>query len=229
MRYAEIIADNNRLFEQGAFDGMRSQYVADVKCIKRERSKKFVLSENLVKMTTVQCIIENAGKSMIALNFASAKHPGGGYIKGASAQEESICRASGLYYTLKDVHEFYDANYKHRTPDYTDGMIYSEDVPVIRYDSGEKLEVPIKCAFITSPAVNRTRAKEIMSDEKINAVMKRRIEKIVSFAAEKQPQLLILGAYGCGVFGNNREVVLPMFENAINEYAGDMEVVFAIP
>ena len=28
---------------------------------------------------------------------------------------------------------------------------------------------------------------------------------------------------------NNREVVLPMIENAINEYAGNMEIVFAIP
>jgi uncharacterized protein (TIGR02452 family) len=41
---------------------------------------------------------ENQEKIM-CLNFASAKNPGGGFINGAEAQEESLARTSALYET----------------------------------------------------------------------------------------------------------------------------------
>ena len=48
--------------------------------------------------------------------------------------------------------------------------------------------------------------------------------------ARKRPDVLVLGAFGCGVFGNRRETVYPQFERAINRYLPDgVEVVFADP
>jgi uncharacterized protein (TIGR02452 family) len=38
--------------------------------------------------------------TLACLNFASAKNPGGGFLSGSQAQEESLARASGLYSTL---------------------------------------------------------------------------------------------------------------------------------
>lgn len=46
-------------------------------------------------------------KKIIALNFANAMYADGGYILGGNAQEESLCRASMLYYTIKTQKRFY--------------------------------------------------------------------------------------------------------------------------
>lgn len=218
---------NDRLFESGAFDGMRSEFFSDLTPVEKPRSGKYSVAENTVKLTTIACILENAGKKIIALNFASAHKPGGGYVTGATAQEESLCRCSGLYYTIKDVRGYYEQNERHKRSDYTDGMIYSENVPVVRDDSGTLLKTPVLCDFITCPAVNKGAAR--LPDDEVNAKMKQRIEKIITLAASRAPDVVILGAFGCGVFRNRREDVLPLFEAAINKFGGDIEYIFAIP
>jgi len=114
-------------------------------------------------------------------------------------------------------------------PIYSDYMIYSNNVPVFRNDQGNLLDEFIEASFITSPAVNRTFAKFMMSGKKINRIMERGIIKILSVAMKEDPEVIVLGAFGCGVFGNNREVILPMFEAAINKYIPEnIKVVFAI-
>ena len=226
-RNIRIKEDNDRLFESGAFDGMSSEFFPDLTPVENPRSEKFSVVEHTVQMTTIACILENAGKKLIALNFASAHKAGGGYVSGAVAQEESLCRASGLYYTIKDVSGYYEQNGRHKTSDYTDGMIYSENVPVVRDDSGALLKTPVLCDFITCPAVNKGAAR--LPDSEVNAKMKQRIEKIITLAASKNPDVVILGAFGCGVFRNRREDVLPLFEAAIEQNGGDIEYIFAIP
>ncbi|MBQ1659407.1 MAG: TIGR02452 family protein [Clostridia bacterium] len=227
-----IKLENDRIFKNGSFPDMVSETVnelsepADV-----NRSKPFRISENTVKETTVQCILGNADdKRVIALNFANAMYAGGGYVLGGNAQEESLCRASLLYYTIKTQKKYYLSNRLHVLPDYTDVMIYSENVPVIRSDRGELLEKQLKCDFITCPAVNRSFAKFMMSGKRIDRIMRTRIKRIITLAVMKKPDVLVLGAFGCGMFGNKREKVLPVFEEMINSYVPeDIEVIFAIP
>lgn len=228
----KIKNDNDRIFKNGDFHGMISETVfsvSEIPEIKRERY--FSVAENTVKATTVQAILERAGHGNItALNFANAMYAGGAYVLGGNAQEESLCRASMLYYTIRNQKDYYRRNRLHVFPDYTDVMIFSENVSVIRNDNGVLLEKPVLCNFITSPAVNRTFAKFMFSQKKINDIMYTRIKKIIMLALEKKTGILILGAFGCGMFGNRRETVFPMFEEIINKYVPDsVEVIFAIP
>lgn len=228
----KIKNDNDRIFKNGDFHVMISETVfsvSEIPEIKRERY--FSVAENMVKSTTVQSILERAGHGNItALNFANAMYAGGAYVLGGNAQEESLCRASMLYYTIRNQKDYYRRNRLHVFPDYTDVMIFSENVPVIRNDNGVLLEKPVLCNFITSPAVNRTFAKFMFSQKKINDIMYTRIKKIIMLALEKKTGILILGAFGCGMFGNRRETVFPMFEEIINKYVPDsVEVIFAIP
>ncbi|MDE6035841.1 MAG: TIGR02452 family protein [Ruminococcus sp.] len=230
--YMDIKRENDRIFREGNFPEMKSETVYTFRKFPEiKREKYFSVAENTIKSTTTQAIIKYAEQGNItALNFANAKHAGGAYIIGGKAQEEDICRASLLYYTIRKQKDYYHKNITHVMPDYTDIMIYSANVPVIRRDDGTRLETPVLCNFITSPAVNRTFAKFMIPDKKINHVMYTRIKKIIMLALEKKTDILILGAFGCGMFGNKRETVFPMFEEIINKYVPDsIKVIFAIP
>lgn len=93
------------------------------------------------------------GLRVAALNFASARHPGGGFLNGSRAQEESLARSSGLYACLVG-NPMYELHQAQHDALYTNYAIYSPDVPVIRTDEGTLLDQPWPCSFITSPAVN---------------------------------------------------------------------------
>src|SRR5215510_9005821 len=69
------------------------------------------------------------GLRPLALNFANGIQPGGGFLGGARAQEEALCRSSALYPTLVGD-PMYAEHRKRPLPDSTDWVIYSPDVPV---------------------------------------------------------------------------------------------------
>jgi uncharacterized protein (TIGR02452 family) len=150
------------------------------------------------------------------LNFASARHPGGGFLGGARAQEESLARASGLYTCLagNDMYALHNAL---RDPLYTDYVIYSPDVPVFRGDDGTLLHTPYLCAFLTSAAVNAKVALELDRSRRaeINKAMSGRICKVLAVAVAQGHDVVILGAWGCGVFGNDCQEIAELFSQAL--------------
>jgi uncharacterized protein (TIGR02452 family) len=147
------------------------------------------------------------GARVLALNFASARHPGGGFLKGSQAQEEILAQASGLYACIRPLREMYDANARCPSCLYTDHMIYSPDVPVFRDDADARLERPYPLSFVTAPAVNvgALRRNEPHRMHLVEPTMLARMEKVLSLAVVHQHDMLVLGAWGCGVFANDPE------------------------
>jgi uncharacterized protein (TIGR02452 family) len=171
------------------------------------------------------------GFEPVALNFASATSPGGGFLSGARAQEEYLARSSALWPCLR-----YNAMYSYhralKDPFYSDYVIYSPDVPVLRNDDGELLEDPYVCSIITSPAVNASAVRKYVPARfgEIGAAMWNRILKVLAVAHRHGHKGLVLGAWGCGAFGNDGNLVAQLFRKSLEvDFRGAFEhVVFAI-
>ncbi|MFF0450793.1 TIGR02452 family protein [Streptomyces sp. NPDC004609] len=168
------------------------------------------------------------------LSFASARNPGGGYLNGAQAQEEALCRASALYTTLLRAPEYYEHHRADRDPFYSDRVIHSPGVPVFRDDRGGLLETPYTAGFLTSPAPNAGVIARGAPDRahRIPAALASRAERVLETAAVHGYRRLVLGAWGCGVFRNAPETVAGAFHTLLTgdgRFAGHFEeVVFAV-
>jgi uncharacterized protein (TIGR02452 family) len=179
----------------------------------RDRTTRFSV-ENAAVLAVGQRLA--ARGRVAALNFASAEYPGGGFLAGARAQEESIARSSGLFYCLKDqpMYAFHRARLD---PIYSHYVIYSPDVPVFRHDNGDLLEQPWSLSIITCPAVHgigiMRYAPHRMPD--VPGVMRERTGKVLSVAALHGHRTLILGAWGCGAFGLDPEMMATIFKDAL--------------
>lgn len=175
--------------------------------------------------------IIDEGIDVICLNFASAKNPGGGFLSGSQAQEESIARATALYPCIYQMEEMYDFNKKIKTCLYSDYMIYSPDVPVFRDDFDNLLESIHTISIITAPAVNKGALKKESEKLIVDRIMINRIKKILYIAAFNKKVNIILGAYGCGVFKNDALDVATYFKKILVEEGYDKffkRIVFAI-
>ncbi|MFP1625636.1 TIGR02452 family protein [Streptomyces sp. 5K101] len=171
---------------------------------------------------------------LAVLNFASARNPGGGYLNGAQAQEEALCRASALYTTLLRAPAYYEHHRADRSPFYSDRVIHSPGVPVFRDDRGGLLDTPYRVGFLTSPAPNAGVITRRTPEEahRIPAALAARAERVLEVAAAHHYRRLVLGAWGCGVFRNDPAEVAGAFQALLGpggRFAGHFdEVVFAV-
>ncbi|GGW46617.1 TIGR02452 family protein [Streptomyces lucensis JCM 4490] len=159
-----------------------------------------------------------AGPAEVAvLNFASARNPGGGYLNGAQAQEEALCRASALHTCLLTARAFYDHHRAERDPFYTDRVIHSPAVPVFRDDRGDLLARPYLAGFLTSAAPNAGVVRRTVPQRaaELPGVLARRAERVLETAAAQGYRNLVLGAWGCGVFQNDPAQVANAFRGPL--------------
>jgi len=156
---------------------------------------------------------------LACLNFASAKNPGGGFLSGSQAQEESLARSSGLYATLQTQPAFYTYHRHLKTSLYSDHVIFAPGVPVFRDDAGQLLAQPWTTSFITAAAVNAgaVRKNEPRNRQHIRPTLEQRTRMLLAVAATHRCEALVLGAWGCGVFQNDPQEVAEVFAGVLAE------------
>ncbi len=193
---------------------------------------KFEVTDETTLEAAKRICKEDENVNPFVLNFASAKNPGGGFLGGAQAQEESLARSSSLYPCLSANFEMYQHNRNGSSCLYSDWMIYSPKVPVFRNDDGSLTAKPYLVSFITSPAVNAGVVKQKETDKVhlIEPVNKERARKFLWIANQNQHKTLILGAWGCGVFQNEPPMIARIFDELLKgEFANCFErVIMAI-
>jgi uncharacterized protein (TIGR02452 family) len=194
-----------------------------------KNTTKFII----VKTTTLNAIHKFYGKTKLGvLNFASARNPGGGFLKGSDAQEESLARASGLYDTIR-LSPMYEANEKDNCRYlYQEYLIYSPNVPIFRDANDELIKEPIYVDIISVPAVNEGEAiKKGVSKLVIDNTRYDRMESFLSVFKLKNIKRIILGAWGCGVFGGSfDDLAIDFYAHLIEGNYKDVfeEVIFAV-
>ena len=158
---------------------------------------------------------------VLVLNFANATHPGGGVRYGDVAQEEDLCRRSTLLVSLEgdQAREYYDYNRKKsRRLMSSDSMIISPHVEVFRQRDRQYMDEPFSVAVLTcaAPALGHVGSK--LRAKQLEEVLYQRILAMLHVAAEQGYEYLVLGAWGCGAFGNDAAQVAKQFARAFEDF-----------
>ena len=182
------------------------------------------------------------------MNFASATNPGGGVVKGSSAQEEAICRCSTLYPNLNEPkmwNGFYRPHRQELNPLHNDDCIYTPGVIAFKSDTDYPQMLPLnrcyKVNVITCAAPNlREKPSNGMnsgdgdmavkiSNDDLQELHEKRMRRVLEITAKKGNDVVILGAFGCGAFRNPPEVVARAMKTVVEEYRNAFETIeFAV-
>lgn len=222
----------NRQCEDSITYSVENSIIYDDQSIDRTTENGTETEFYFENMTSVAAIFKMRsqfqGKTAV-LNFASYKNPGGMFLNGSSAQEESLCHSSTLYNVLSQFNDrFYYPNRKRLNRSlYSDNLIYSPEI--LFFLAGEKTT----CDVITCAAPNKAAAQKYhnVSGRENYEVLQSRIAHIIAAAKDQKVKNLIIGAFGCGVFGNDAREVGHVFSEELSNGGehGIENVMIAIP
>jgi uncharacterized protein (TIGR02452 family) len=212
-------------------DKQIKELVKNYDCEKGESVTKFKV-ENITSFEAAKNLSEeNPSSEILVLNFANPVHPGGGVRHGARAQEEDLCRKSTLLKSLEsdNARAYYEYNKKQDALLSSDNMIISPKVTVIRNADNSLSDKPFNVSVLTCAAPIFSPEKMKISPEKYEELLYNRIKGMLCLAKSENYKNLVLGAWGCGAFGNDADVVARLFLKAFEELNSPFEnVVMAV-
>ncbi|WP_230659139.1 TIGR02452 family protein [Psychrobacter sp. I-STPA10] len=180
---------------------------------------KIEVTTESTQQATYRLVVDEKIDDVVLLNFASARNAGGGFINGAKAQEEDLCRCSGLYLCQLTQPDYYEINRKQSSLLYTDHIIYSPKVPFFRLNIRELLPNYFLASVITAPAPNAGQHLRQQPNDwtSIKQTLRQRTGYVLAVAKAQGHKTLVLGAWGCGVFRNNPNMVAEVFADWLKQ------------
>jgi uncharacterized protein (TIGR02452 family) len=248
MSFVAIAKETNAIVEAGEYVSPSGRVVALRDAIDRAVTSTRVLREaeleakkptapnharvHLWPMRSGACaqrLLAQGAHKVALLNYANGTTPGGSYLGGSRAQEESLCRCSALYrcLTSERAKPFYDDNIALKSEMSLGNLIVSDDVPFFRDEDLNLLEDPFVTTVITGAA---PRVVGLKLDERslLPAIFARRTRYVFAAAADAKCDAVIVGPWGCGAFRNDPKVVAAAFADAVNIWRGAFkDIVFA--
>lgn len=213
-----VYGDNTKVMQQGV------QVYPDplvLKATKKRNPPKIIFSRGGTLGSANKYRVD--GRRTAVLNFADALVPGGLVLQGEVTQEESICRCTNLYEGLilpTCISDYYNVNRALGTAVYSDRLIYSPDVLVFKHDSTyTNVKEPFYVDVITCPAPSCPVPQEVLYN---------RIRGILRVAGVYKVEQIVLGAWGCGAFGQDATIVGSCFAQALKVENYFKTVIFAI-
>ncbi len=156
---------------------------------------------------------------ILVLNMASPVHAGGRVRDGAAAQEEELCRRTSLLMSLESnvAKKYYDYNNAHKTHIGSDAVIISPNTEVVKNAALETLPETFTVSVMSCAAPMMRLGLGAMTEREYEEMLYGRICGMLTVAAAKNYSNLILGAFGCGIFGNDAALVSDLFYRAFEE------------
>lgn len=161
-------------------------------------------------------------KNVAILNMASPLRPGGGVLNGATSQEELLCSRTTLLPSLKE--EWY------RLPEL--GGIWSPDVLVFRLHEDNLAKAQRFHVNVISAGM--LRFPDLTEDgdyasQKDRDLAREKMRNVLQILIEKKADRVVLGAWGCGAYGNPVHEIAQAWKHELRGEIGNIkEVVFAI-
>ena len=164
--------------------------------------------------------LPEGAKPVLVLNLANPVNPGGGVRNGAKAQEEDLCRKSSLLLSLEspEAVPYYQYNKSLHSYMGSDAVMITPQVEIIKDENGSLLPESVVVSVMTCAAPMIKRGMEGLTDQQYKDLIYKRITGMLKVAAYLEYQVLILGAFGCGAFGNDAYVVSNLFYKALREF-----------
>ena len=173
------------------------------------------------------CDIYDKNKNICVLNFASYKHPGGGFMYGSSAQEESLCHETTLYEILssKRFEDYYLWNNAHKNRGlYTNRAIYSPGI-IVEHDDNCFTTTILTCA---APNFGAAGQYKMATPTENFDTLAARVQFIADILEENNIDTFIAGAFGCGVFGQNPNELVTIYKS-VNWGSHMKKIIHAVP
>ena len=166
---------------------------------------------------------EDEALPILVLNLANPVHPGGGVRNGAKAQEEDLCRRSSLLLSLEheSASQYYSYNKSLNTKMGSDAVIITPNVEVVKAADGSLLDDSVIVSVMTCAAPMIKHGMEGLGQKEYEQLIYERITGMLKVAAYEGYKVLVLGAFGCGAFGNDAKLVSDLFYKAMKDFDYD--------